>query len=107
MTYNVFIYIACMAGVTFLIRVLPLTLIRREIKKQNAQVVSLLRTIRHACGHDLSGYTQRHSVAHSGGSSARSGYGARLFWQGTVFRCGISMCRGLCDRDVYTSPRLP
>lgn len=26
------IYIACMAGVTYLIRVLPLTLIRREIK---------------------------------------------------------------------------
>ena len=29
---NVYIYIACMAGVTFLIRVLPLTLIRGEIK---------------------------------------------------------------------------
>jgi len=29
---NVYIYIACMAGVTFLIRVLPLTLIRKEIK---------------------------------------------------------------------------
>ena len=28
---NVYIYIACMAGVTFLIRVLPLTLIRKEI----------------------------------------------------------------------------
>ena len=29
---NIYIYIACMAGVTFLIRVLPLTLIRGEIK---------------------------------------------------------------------------
>ena len=28
---NVYIYIACMAGVTYLIRVLPLTLIRKEI----------------------------------------------------------------------------
>ena len=28
---NPYIYIACMAGVTFLIRVLPLTLIRKEI----------------------------------------------------------------------------
>jgi branched-subunit amino acid transport protein len=28
---NIYIYIACMAGVTFLIRVLPLTLIRKEI----------------------------------------------------------------------------
>ena len=32
MTHNVWIYIGCMALVTFLIRVLPLTLIRREIK---------------------------------------------------------------------------
>ncbi len=29
---SIYIYIACMAGITFLIRVLPLTLIRREIK---------------------------------------------------------------------------
>lgn len=28
---NIYIYIACMAGVTYLIRVLPLTLIRKEI----------------------------------------------------------------------------
>ena len=31
---NIYIYIACMAGVTFLIRVLPLTLIRKEIKSR-------------------------------------------------------------------------
>ena len=31
---NVWIYIACMAGVTYLIRVLPLTLIRKEIKNK-------------------------------------------------------------------------
>ncbi|MBO5938658.1 MAG: AzlD domain-containing protein [Clostridia bacterium] len=31
---NIYIYIACMAGVTFLIRVLPLTLIRKEIKNK-------------------------------------------------------------------------
>ncbi len=31
---NIWIYIACMAGVTFLIRVLPLTLIRKEIKNK-------------------------------------------------------------------------
>lgn len=28
---NIYIYIACMAGITYLIRVLPLTLIRKEI----------------------------------------------------------------------------
>ena len=31
---NIYVYIACMAGVTFLIRVLPLTLIRKEIKNR-------------------------------------------------------------------------
>ncbi len=31
---NSYIYIACMAGVTYLIRVLPLTLIRKEIKNK-------------------------------------------------------------------------
>ena len=32
MTHNVYLYIFIMAGVTYLIRTLPLTLIRREIK---------------------------------------------------------------------------
>lgn len=34
MRNNVYIYILCMAAVTYLIRVLPLTLIRREIKNR-------------------------------------------------------------------------
>lgn len=34
MTHNIWLYIAVMAGVTYLIRVLPLTLIRREIKNR-------------------------------------------------------------------------
>ncbi len=34
MSHNVYIYIFIMAGVTYLIRMLPLTLIRREIKNR-------------------------------------------------------------------------
>ncbi|MGN1457765.1 MAG: AzlD domain-containing protein [Acutalibacteraceae bacterium] len=37
MTHNVYIYIAIMVGVTFLIRVLPLTLIRKQIKNRFLQ----------------------------------------------------------------------
>ena len=37
MTHNIYIYIAIMAGVTFLIRVLPLTLIRKQIKNRFLQ----------------------------------------------------------------------
>ncbi len=34
MEHNIYIYIALMAGTTYLIRILPLTLIRREIKNR-------------------------------------------------------------------------
>ncbi|MBE6667679.1 MAG: AzlD domain-containing protein [Ruminococcaceae bacterium] len=34
---NIYLYIAVMAGVTFLIRVLPLTLIRKEIKNKTVR----------------------------------------------------------------------
>ncbi len=34
MSWRILGYIACMAGVTYLIRVLPLTLIRKEIKNK-------------------------------------------------------------------------
>ena len=34
MQHNPYLYIAVMAGVTYLIRVLPLTLIRKEIKNK-------------------------------------------------------------------------
>ena len=37
MTHNIYIYIAIMAGVTFAIRVLPLTLIRKQIKNRFLQ----------------------------------------------------------------------
>ncbi|MBE6707340.1 MAG: AzlD domain-containing protein [Ruminococcaceae bacterium] len=37
MEHNVYIYIACMVIVTFLIRVLPLTLIRKEIKNKTVK----------------------------------------------------------------------
>lgn len=34
MTHNIYIYLGIMAGVTYAIRVLPLTLIRKQIKNQ-------------------------------------------------------------------------
>ena len=34
MTHNIYIYIAIMGGITYAIRVLPLTLIRRQIKNR-------------------------------------------------------------------------
>lgn len=37
MTHNMYIYLAVMAGVTYAIRVLPLTLIQKQIKNQFLQ----------------------------------------------------------------------
>lgn len=37
MTHNIYLYIGIMAGVTFLIRVLPLTLIKKQIKNRFLQ----------------------------------------------------------------------
>ena len=39
MNHNVYIYILVMAGVSYLIRVLPLTLIRKEIKNKTIRSV--------------------------------------------------------------------
>ena len=44
MLNNAWIYIAVMAGVTYLIRVLPLTLIRKEIKNQTIRSFSVSYT---------------------------------------------------------------
>ena len=53
MSHNIYIYILVMAGVSYLIRMLPLTLIRKEIK--NDSVISILCTIRHTGSDDLPG----------------------------------------------------
>ena len=42
MSHNIYIYILVMAGVSYLIRMLPLTLIRKEIKNKTNSVISIL-----------------------------------------------------------------
>ena len=37
MSHNIYIYILVMAGVSYLIRMLPLTLIRKEIKNKTIE----------------------------------------------------------------------
>ncbi len=59
MTHNHYIYIAVMALVSYAIRILPLTLIRKPIKKSLHSVVSVLCTLCDAGGHDLPGHCQR------------------------------------------------
>ena len=52
MSGNIYIYIAIVAITSYLIRVLPLTLIRKPIKNR---FIRSLCTLCHTCGYDLSG----------------------------------------------------
>ena len=55
MNHNIYIYIFVMAAVTYLIRMLPLTLIRKEIK--STYIKSFLCD---ACCYDIPGNSQCH-----------------------------------------------
>ena len=70
--YNNYIYIAVMALVSYTIRILPLTLIRKPIKNQFIQ--SFLYYVR-AC--------RRHR--------------SRMVWCKPVSGFGGMLCRGVCD----------
>ena len=56
MTHNVYIYLLIMAAVTFLIRVLPLTLIRKQIKNKFIRSFSVLCAVCHLGGDDIPRY---------------------------------------------------
>ena len=61
MNRNVYVYILVMAGVTYLIRLLPLTLIKKEIRNVY-KILSLLCPLRNPVRHDLPGHPSRHGL---------------------------------------------
>ena len=61
MSHNPYIYILIMAAVTFAIRVLPLTLVKKAVYKHICAFVSLLCAVCNAFGNDISGNNQRNS----------------------------------------------
>ncbi len=50
---DIFLHIAVMAGVTYLVRMLPMVIFRKKIKKPFYKVVSILYSLCRACSHDL------------------------------------------------------
>ena len=56
MNHNIYIYILVMAAVSYLIRMLPLTLIRKEIKNKNDPFLFILCAVCDPGGHDVSVY---------------------------------------------------
>ena len=74
---NVYLYIAVMALVTYAVRALPLTMIRRKITSRYT-VFSVLRSLCHAGGHDLSGDPLFHGKHGDGGRRICGGAAAGL-----------------------------
>ena len=61
MSHNPYIYILIMAAVTFAIRVLPLTLVKKQFTNIFVRSFSLLCAVCNAFGNDISGNNQRNS----------------------------------------------
>lgn len=60
MTHNIYLYILVMAGVTYLIRMLPLALSKKEITSNYIKSFFILCALCLSCRHDVSGYPVRH-----------------------------------------------
>ena len=56
---NVYIYILIMAGVTYIIRLLPLLLVLKRNRECNRKIISVLCSLRYFIGNDFSRHTER------------------------------------------------
>ena len=100
MTYNNWVYIAVMAAVSYAIRVLPLTLIRKPIKNQFIQ--SFLYYVPYVTRRDdLPGHHQRHPEPHCRCSRAGSGHRRRMVRSQSVSGVRLLLCRGACAGTVF------
>ena len=100
MTHNNFIYIAVMALVSYAIRVLPLTLIRKPIKNQFIQSF-ILRSICDAGCHDISCDCRSNTEPCSRRRCTRRRYPCSMVWCKSVSGvCGM-LCGCVCDRVVF------
>lgn len=95
--YNNYIYIAVMALVSYTIRILPLTLIRKPIKKSVYSVVSVLRSIRDAVRHDLPGDRSCNTEPCFRRTRACRRHRSRMVRCKPVSGFGGMLCRGVCD----------
>ena len=96
MTHNNYIYIAVMALVSYAIRILPLTLIRKPNQEPVRSVVPVLCALCHAGRHDLPGHRAGHPEPVAGAVAlvigiAAAWCGASLF-QVAVACCAVVLC---------------
>ena len=87
MNHNVYLYILVMAGVTYLIRLLPLTLIKKEIK--NVYVKSFLYYVPYVT---LSVMTFP-AILHATAGAAALAVAVLLAWKGkSLFQVSLAAC---------------
>lgn len=90
MTHNHYIYIAVMALVSYAIRILPLTLIRKPIKTASFSRFCIM-CLCDAGGHDLPGHCQRDPEPAAGAMALVVGIAAAWFGA-SLFQVSVACC---------------
>lgn len=91
MTHNVYLYILVMAGVTYLIRLLPLTMIRKEIK--NVYVKSFLYYVPYVTLSVMTFPAILHATTSIWSGSAALGAAVIMAWKRqSLFRVSLAAC---------------
>ena len=91
MNHNVYLYILVMAGVTYLIRILPLTLIKKEIK--NVYVKSFLYYVPYVTLSVMTFPAILHATASVWSSAAALAVAVLLAWKGkSLFQVSLAAC---------------
>ena len=94
------IYIIVMALVSYMIRILPLTLIRKPIK--NRFIQSFLYYV-HTCSHDIPGYRTCDTESDLRSGSTDRGHDRSMAWCRTFPGICYLLPARICDRAVCIS----
>ena len=91
MNHNVYLYILVMAGVTYLIRILPLTLIKKEIK--NVYVKSFLYYVHYVTLSVMTFPAILHATASVWSGAVALAVAVLLAWKGkSLFQVSLAAC---------------
>ena len=91
MNHNVYLYILVMAGVTYLIRLLPLTLIKKEIR--NVYIKSFLYYVPYVTLSVMTFPAIHHATASVWSGAAALAVAVILAWKGkSLFQVSLAAC---------------
>mgnify|MGYP005913290521 CR=1 FL=1 len=98
---NNYIYIAVMAAVSYTIRVLPLTLIRKPIKNQFIQSFSILCPLCNACRNDIPSHYKRNKQHNIRLCRPNSRHYNRLVLQKPFTSFHLLLCYSIHNRVIH------